>query len=106
MSDQDSATSRNGVAIRLPDERWQHIIEEHAELTGLRDEVLRAVNQADRILEGSAGELLAVREIEPGKAIVVVYREVDAGDGFVITAFLTRRLKSLSTRVQLWPPLI
>jgi hypothetical protein len=92
--------------IRLPEERWQHIIEEHAELTGVRDEVLRAVNQADRILEGSAGELLAVREIEPGKAIVVVYREVDAGDGFVITAFLTRRLKSLSTRVQLWPPLI
>jgi hypothetical protein len=99
----DTAVSRNGVSIRLPDERWQHIIEEHAELAELREEVLQSIQDADRVLAGSAGELLAVREFETGKAIVVVYREVDPSDGFVITAFLTRRLKSLNNRVQLWP---
>jgi hypothetical protein len=62
------------------------------------------VHEADRVLLGGAGELLAVREIEPGKALVVVYKETSAGDGFVITAFLTRRLASLDRRRQVWPP--
>ena len=44
----------------------------------------------------------AVREVEPGKGLVVVYRELQE-DGFVITAFLTRRMKSLQRRSQLWP---
>lgn len=98
------AQSRNGVPIRLPDSRWQHIIEEHEELAAMRDDVLDAIANAERVLGGNAGELLAVREIEPGKVVVTVYRETDANDGFVITAFLTRRLRSLEQREQLWPP--
>src|SRR3989304_564665 len=84
--------SRNGIPIRLPDERWQHIIDEHAERVGLREEALATVRDAERVLRGNAGELLAVRTLEPGKAMVVVYREVGIGDGFIITAFVTRRL--------------
>lgn len=99
----DTAVSRNGVAIRLPQERWQHIIEEHAEVADFRDDVLQAIEQPDRLLAGTAGELLAVKMVEAAKAIVIVYREIDSTDGFVITAFLTRRLKSLGNRVQLWP---
>jgi len=49
-----------------------------------------------------AGELLATKEAELGKWLVVVYRELDR-DGFVITAFLTRRIASLERRRQLWP---
>ena len=101
---QDESVSRNGIRIRLTDERWQHIIQEHDELADLREEVLEAIHQADQILKGNAGELFAVRMIETAKALVVVYREVDLQDGFVITAFLTRRLKSLVRREQLWPP--
>lgn len=101
---QNPAISRNGVLVRLTDERWQHIIEEHPELVGLRDEVLRTISSAERVVSGAAGELLAVRMTELGKAIVVVYRETDLDDGFVITAFITRRLKGLDRRVQLWPP--
>ena len=36
------------------------------------------ISDAERVLSGMAGELLAVRIIEPGKALVVVYREIDA----------------------------
>jgi len=43
------------------------------------------------ILAGSASERLAVREFERGKFLVVVYRET-GHDGFVITAFWTRRI--------------
>lgn len=39
--------------------------------------------------------MLALREIEAGKFLVVVYRELQ-NDGFVITAFVTRRETSLS----------
>ena len=46
--------------------------------------------------------MLAVREIDLGKYLVVVYREL-ANDGFVITAFLTRRIRLLAGRKQLWP---
>jgi hypothetical protein len=101
---EDKPLSRNGVAIRLTDERWQHIIEEHAELAELRNVIVATIAESEQVLLGTAGELLAVRTIEPGKVMVVVYREVDADDGFVITAFVTRRLKSLEQREQLWPP--
>jgi hypothetical protein len=97
-----TAISKNGKGIRLTDERWSHITEEHNELAGLRFDVLDALREPDRILLGNEGELLSVREINPGKDIVVVYREMEQ-DGFVITAFLTRRRKSLDRRTQLWP---
>ncbi len=98
-----TAVSRQGVPIRLTDERWAHVVEEHAELAGLREDVLLALTEAEKVLEGAQGEKLAIRFVEPGKAIVVVYREVSDSDGFVITAFLTRRLQSLDRRKTLWP---
>lgn len=97
------ARSRNGIPIRLTEERWGHIIDEHGELAGLRAEVLRTVSDPERVLAGNQGALLALRTIESGKWLVVVYREVEEEDGFVITAFLTRRHRSLDRRTQLWP---
>jgi hypothetical protein len=98
----DVVVSKHGIPVRLTAERWMHITEEHCELAGMRSEVLETVANPGRILEGGEGERLAIREIEQGKALVAVYRESDE-DGFVITAFLTRRMKSLERRSQLWP---
>ena len=95
-------TSKNGLPIRLTDERWTHITEEHAELAGMRLEVLETVSQPERVLAGGEGELPAVRALEVGKFLVVVYRVLDE-DGFMITAFITRRVGSLDRRKQLWP---
>ena len=96
------AVSKHGVPIRLPDERWSHIENEHDDLVGLRDDVLHTVAEPDRILTGGEGELLAVREIEQGKWLVVVYKELSVSDGFVITAYLTRRAKQLERRMVIW----
>ncbi len=96
------ARSRSGCLVRLTEERWSHIIDEHGELSGWRDELLRTVVDPERVLAGNEGALLAVRTVEPGKWLVVVYREIEE-DGFVITAFLTRRFQSLDRRKQLWP---
>ena len=97
-----AATSKNGIRIRLTDERWAHISEEHCELAGMRLDVLETIADPVRILAGNEAELLAVREMEPGKFLVAVYRE-RGHDGFVITAFLTRRVRSLDRREQIWP---
>jgi hypothetical protein len=95
-------TSSHGILIRLPDERWAHIIDEHPELAALRESVLESVGKPQRVLKGNQGELAAVREIEVGKWLVVVYRETGE-DGFIITAFLTRRTRWLAGREQIWP---
>ena len=98
----ESVYSKNGVPIRLTDERWAHITEEHSELAGLRSEILETVANPAAIVAGNHGELLAIREVEPGKCLVVVYRESQP-DGFIITAFLTRKGHTLRRRQQLWP---
>jgi hypothetical protein len=98
----ETVKSKNGVTIRLTGERWAHITEEHAELAGYRLEVLEAIAAPERIVAGNAGELLALRKQNDGKTLVGVYRETTS-DGFVITAFLTRREASLNRRKQLWP---
>ena len=94
--------SKNNVPIRLTDERWACIVEEHCELAGMRMEVLDTVANPSRILEGGTGELLAIQEIHSDKHLVVVYREIK-NDGFIITAFITSKTKSLNRRNQLWP---
>ena len=90
------------MPIRLTDERWVHITEEHAELAGYRMDVLEGIADPARVLAGNEGELLATRIRPDGKILVVVYREL-LEDGFVITAFITRRALSLNRRTQIWP---
>ena len=100
----NGALSRGGVWVRLPAERWQHIATEHPELAGLRNAVLETIANADHVLEGNAGELLAVSMLDSSKALVVAYREVESRDGFVITAFVTSRVATVfKRRRQLWP---
>ena len=98
----EKVLSKNNVSIRLTDERWTHIVEEHCELAGMRLEVVETVSCPLRILAGGDNELLAVREVSPGKNLVVVYREFE-DDGFIITAFITSKTKSLNRRNQIWP---
>lgn len=62
----DLVASVHGVPIRLTDERWSHVVEEHTELAGMRLDVLETVANPERVLQGAAEELLAVREAEPG----------------------------------------
>ncbi len=69
-------------------------------ITGKR--INRLTGHTNRILEGSEQEILAISEFTPGKWLVVAYREFE-DDGFIITAYLTRKIRSLNRRRQLWP---
>jgi hypothetical protein len=98
----EEVISKHGCCIRLTAERWMHITEEHCELAGMREEVLETISDPMKIVAGNQGELIAIRGIGEGKFLVVPYRERE-GDGFIITAFLTRRVGSLDRRIQIWP---
>ena len=100
----DTAISRNGVPIRLTDERWDHITRRHMEMGDLRDQVMETLAAPEQVQQGDFGELLAIRPYTDTplgpKHLVAVYREVSPEDGFVLTAYLTRRPSR--TRVILW----
>jgi len=90
--------SKNRVPIRLTDERWVHITEEHSEMAGYYFEILETIENPEVIYKGREGEFIAVKEIEKSKYIVVIYKETSKEDGFVITSFLTKRKKQLERR--------
>jgi hypothetical protein len=98
----DATISLNGKKISLTDERWQHITDGHPELSNRRKQVLAAVAAPERILQGGADELLAVKRSGARGWLVVVYKETEDA-GFIITAFRTTRKESLDRRQQLWP---
>ena len=84
--------SLDGVKIYLKAKTWAHVIEEHDEMAGNMDLVLEAINAPDYILKGTAGEKVAVKFFPKtslgAKYVVVPYREVSAGEGFIITAYM------------------
>ena len=88
------AISKNNVKIRLPEERWFHITESHNYMSGLSDEVLETINNPEEIIEGDKGELISVKTFNK-KHIVVIYKEINKSDGFIITAFLTSDIEGV-----------
>ncbi|MHB1336545.1 MAG: PBECR2 nuclease fold domain-containing protein [Candidatus Humimicrobiaceae bacterium] len=95
--------SKNNVFIRLTEERWLHITEEHSEMAGYYFEVLETIKTPEEIYQGLSEECIAIKEIAADKYIVVIYKETDQKDGFIITAFLTRKRKQFERRIRLWP---
>ena len=69
----------------------------------MHDAALLTISAADRIVAALDGARMAIRAMESRKALVVVYREF-MHDGFVITAYVTKRFAALDRRPHLWPP--
>jgi len=105
-----SATSKFGKLVRLTEKIWlDKILREHPEFALLPeylDEVRKAIEEPEYIVEGWQQELLALRwcEIAPHspKYLCVVYREY-GDEGFVITAFFISRYGKLLRRKIRWP---
>jgi hypothetical protein len=88
----DVAVSIEGVPIRLTHERWFHIVENHDDVAGYYDDILETVENPDLVLRGYRGTLIAVRHYGRRRYLMVVYRQVSADDGFIITAYFTSKL--------------
>jgi hypothetical protein len=96
--------SHNGVPIRLTEERWQHVMHRHPDMETQREWALETLVEPDMIQEGDFGTLLAARLYPETpltrKYLVVVYRETNSEDGFVLTAYLASQLSA--RRDTLW----
>jgi hypothetical protein len=85
-----------GIEIFLPVERWKHINERHPETEFQENLIYNTVSEPDFIYEGSKGELLSIKKfaktpITENKYCIVVYRLIQSGTGFIITAYFSRR---------------
>jgi len=66
----------------------------------LSDNVLLTVEDPDYIVKGWTDELLAVRKINK-KYMVVVYKEI-GNNGFIITAFITKKVDKIFEKRIVW----
>ena len=89
----DIAYSQNNVPIRLTTERWFHVVENHDDLAGYYDEILRTIENPDLIAKGYQDALIAAVRIKNDLYLSVIYKEVSKSDGFVITAYFTSAIK-------------
>ena len=94
------AISVNKVPIRLTEERWTHIVENHDDLAGRMEDVLNTVEEPDWVTKGYKNSLIAWKGIGRKIYIAVVYKELDINDGFIITAHITRKANK---KEKLWP---
>ena len=90
--------SVNNIPIRLPDERWIHIVENHDDMAGYYDQVLDTVENADFVIKGYEGAYIALQTITKKKYLAVIYKEF-IDDGFIITAYFTSRIKMESEEI-------
>ncbi len=88
----DIAYSIANVPIRLTHERWFHIVENHDEMAGYYDDVLAVIDDPEFILRGHGKSLIAGRAYGKSRYLMVIYKELTPDDGFVITAYFTRKL--------------
>ena len=96
----DRAYSVNGVPIRFTRERWEHIVSNKPYMEAYYDRVLDTVEQPTWVLQGYAQALVAVLALGKQKYLHVVYRELNRNDGFIITAFIARKVNKRSI---VWP---
>ncbi|MBV8941912.1 MAG: DUF4258 domain-containing protein [Solirubrobacterales bacterium] len=90
----DFVQDPDGRRVELTAERWQHILEAHAEIDEHRDEIMRAVRNPDHRLPGrEANEewFLIGGGAGPSRwlQVVVAYGE---DRGWIVTAFARRSL--------------
>lgn len=77
-----------------------HIVEARDELEDRREEVLDVVTNPDWVTRGYRGSLVAWKGYGKRGFLAVVYKEISDEDGFIITAFFTRKP---SKDKKIWP---
>ena len=86
--------SINSVPIRLTEERWIHIIENHDDLAGYYDVILTTIENPDYVIHGYGDAFIALnKQVLEEKYLAVIYKEIDENDGFIITAYFTSKIK-------------
>jgi len=98
--------SKSGAPIRLTSERWGHITTSHTDMKDNKDLLHKTVEEPDMILRGVNNELRAVRFFQKThlgpKYLMVAYKEISYGEGFIITAYKTSKIEKIVKRGVIW----
>ncbi|OFX60020.1 MAG: hypothetical protein A2046_02230 [Bacteroidetes bacterium GWA2_30_7] len=100
----DIAISKNGVPIRMTTERWQHITIGHPDLADYYYEILETIENPEIIFEGSYDAKIAIKKFQErdSKFVIVVYKEINASDGFGVTAYFSTKIQEFKNKKLLW----
>ncbi|SRR5260370_40676751 len=93
-----------GLAIRLTDERFAHILE-HPEMAGMEQAIEETLARPERVVQSASdAQVHLYYRFYAGTLVgdkhLCVIVKVSAADAFVITAYLTDTIKRGTT---LWP---
>ncbi|NOX86350.1 MAG: hypothetical protein GXO86_10375 [Chlorobi bacterium] len=88
----------------MTDERWYHITTGHPEMAAYYDDILETVEEPEIVYLGSNDEHIAIKRLndEISKYIVVVYKELNENDGFIITSFITNKMLYFVKKKIIW----
>ena len=88
-----------GRAIRLPEERWRHILSDHGEMALMEETIGETLSDPDEIMR-DAKDPVAVRlyyrwfyGLPVGDHRICVVVKVFNGDAFVLTAYVVSHFK-------------
>lgn len=100
----DVAISKNLVPVRLTDERWYHISTGHPEIADYYYEILETIENPQIIYRGNYEELIAVgpKIEQTDKFLVVIYKEINSEDGFIITAYISNKGENFGKKEVIW----
>jgi len=85
-------------------ERWMHITTGHPEVADYYYEILETIENPDVIYEGTNDAQIAIRRIKEGldKFVIVIYKETSSEDGFIITAYISKKEQEFIKKKILW----
>jgi hypothetical protein len=91
-------TDHAGLAIRLTDERRAHILE-HPEMVGMEEALLRCLSEPDLVTASRVDADVAMYyrflpTTPVGAKFVVVVVKTTPDDAFLVTAYLTDKVKT------------
>tara|TARA_Y100000310_G_scaffold331372_1_gene404806 strand:- start:101 stop:385 length:285 start_codon:yes stop_codon:yes gene_type:complete len=94
MSNIFSIKDKTGRTIRLTDERWKHIAREHSQITN-HEELKETLENPVIIRKSKYDSKVAwyYRSNKKKKLYLMVSVKYLNGEGFIITAFYTRKIK-------------
>lgn len=84
--------TRDGKLIRLTEKQWSHIIYRHPEMVKRLNDIEEAISSPTARIQHSDETTKFYKFIKDEKKYIMVAVKILNGDGFVVTAYKTKRI--------------
>ncbi|MEK7177824.1 MAG: hypothetical protein AAB705_03290 [Patescibacteria group bacterium] len=94
--------SLSKTKIRLTNERLNHILSSHPEISEYVFDIGQTIREPDYLFEGVEGEYFAILDKKAFYFVVIYKEDRVKKDGFIITSFITKRINYLLKKKLIW----